>query len=388
MGTPSTGQIPVTRELPQPTSAGRIEDLQIGGVDGFNWNLKFSVTGKVFKDVSFATPEVGYVVTELGAVYRTTDGGESWQNKLNLGFPYYWYGVDALTQDTVVISGFNNQGNIHSGVVRWSYNGGSTWSQDIVLSIPAGVGWLDRVHFFNPDTGIVMASTSGGVHYTLNGGKDSSSWTYVQINQDLSWFAGNIDPEPSGDVFAAGLHIGHTTDFGTTWSTAPPADFTFDGGVDFLDANHSFGWTGGGQISAPVQGWVHRTTDGGQTWSGRLNIFSYPIRAVAFFSETLGLAVGGNVYGEVGGINSTTDGGLTWNLDVATNAEMFAIETIRVSNDSVDIWCAGSTGGSTGFVGKLYKARVYMPGGATSVRGLEEHACEWIQAVRLLSQPI
>jgi len=333
----------------------------------FTWILRFSAVGKVFKDVSFATPQVGYIVTELGAVYKTTDGGESWQIKLNLGFPYYWYGVEALTPDTVVISGFNNQGDINDGVVRWSFDGGSTWGSDIILSIPSGVGWLDRIHFFSPDTGIVMASFSGGVHYTVNGGKDTSSWTYVQINQDLAWFAGNIDAQPSGNVYATGIHFAHSSDFGITWSSGPSADFVFDGGVDFLDDNNLFGWTGGGQISAPVQGWVHRTTDGGQTWSDRLNTFAYPIRAVRFFDDTVGLAVGGNVFGESGGIHSTTDGGLTWMLDIATNAEMFSIETIRISEDSVDIWCAGSTGGSTGFVGKLYKSRVYMPTGTTSV---------------------
>src|SRR5436309_7777072 len=143
-----------------------IEGRLSKGATGFSWRLKFSVTGKVFKDVSFATPRVGYLVTELGAVYKTTDGGETWQTRLDLGFPYYWYGVDALSEDTVVVSGFNNQGNIHSGVIRWSFNGGSTWNQNIILSIPAGVGWLDRVHFFNRDTGIVMASAAGGEHYT------------------------------------------------------------------------------------------------------------------------------------------------------------------------------------------------------------------------------
>jgi hypothetical protein len=32
----------------------------------------------------------------------------------------------------------------------------------------------------------------------------------------------------------------------------------------------------------------------------------------------------------------------------------------------VDIWCAGSTGGSTGFTGKLYKTRIWIPTGTTS----------------------
>ena len=27
---------------------------------------------------------------------------------MNLGYPYYWYGVDALSENDVVISGFDN----------------------------------------------------------------------------------------------------------------------------------------------------------------------------------------------------------------------------------------------------------------------------------------
>ncbi len=34
------------------------------------WVMKFSAPGKVFKDVSFANPQVGYIVTELGEFIR------------------------------------------------------------------------------------------------------------------------------------------------------------------------------------------------------------------------------------------------------------------------------------------------------------------------------
>jgi hypothetical protein len=49
-------------------------------VRDITWILKFSVVGKVFKDVSFADPEVGYIVTELGSVYKSVDGGDSWNS--------------------------------------------------------------------------------------------------------------------------------------------------------------------------------------------------------------------------------------------------------------------------------------------------------------------
>ena len=301
------------------------------------WTLKYSVPGKVFKDVSFADSQTGYIVAELGAVYKTTNGGDTWVAKMNLGFPYYWYGVHALSPDTLIISGFNNQGDIHSGVVRWSYDGGDSWTSDIILRIPNGVGWTTRVHFFNPDTGIVMAEFSGGVHYTTNGGKDTLAWNYVQVNSDLGWFAGNIDAQASGHVFATGIHFARSANYGFGWMSGPSADNVFDGGVDVLDDDTLKGWTGGGQISQPVSGWVHRTTDGGATWSPRLHDFPYPIRAVKFFNDTLGFAIGGDLYQEEGGIYSTTDAGTTWNLDINTGAEMFSLAYQPTATDSVDI---------------------------------------------------
>jgi photosystem II stability/assembly factor-like uncharacterized protein len=328
----------------------------------FNWTLKFSAPGKVFKDISFTNAQVGYIVTELGSVYKTENGGDNWISVMNLGFPYYWYGVYALSPDTVVISGFNNQGQISEGVVRWTLDGGSTWSTDIVLTLPGnGVGWLEKVHFFNQDTGIVFNSFSGGCWYTYNGGKDVDSWTYVNINPDLGWIAGNIDAQPGGQVYATGIHFAGSIDFGWTWTSNASADNVFDGGIDFLDDNNLYGWTGGGQISAPVSGWVHRTTDGGLDWGPRLETFPYPIRAVKFFNETTGLAIGGNLYGEEGGIYSSPDGGITWNLDISTSAEMFSLDYQIISADSTDVWCVGTTGGSTGFTGKLYKTRIFNP---------------------------
>lgn len=335
------------------------------GITSFNWLLKFTAPGKVFKDVSFANTQVGYIVTELGGVYKTTDGGNNWTIKMNIGFPYYWYGVHALSPDTVVIAGFDNQGAISSGVVRWSFNGGDTWTPDIILRIASGVGWLDRVHFFNQNMGIVFAGLSGAIHYTTTGGKDSTSWNYIQVNSDLAWFAGNYDFQNTGNIYATGIHLAKSTNYGVNWVSGPSADNVFDGGIDFLDNNNLYGWTGGGQISSPVSGWMHRTTDGGQSWGNRLFDFPYPIRAVKFYDTNLGLALGGNLYQEAGGIYSTTNGGVNWNLDISTSAEMFSVETKMVSADSADIWCVGSTGGGTGFTGKLYKTR------AAIVTGIE-----------------
>src|SRR5207247_683348 len=110
--------VPVSAE---PTSGNMsIKENSVNELPLFNWVLKFTVTGRVFKYISFANPQVGYIVTELGTVYKSTNAGDNWTSVMNLGFPYYWYGVHALTPDTVVIAGFNNQDSIRKGVVRWT----------------------------------------------------------------------------------------------------------------------------------------------------------------------------------------------------------------------------------------------------------------------------
>jgi photosystem II stability/assembly factor-like uncharacterized protein len=325
----------------------------------FTWELKFTASNKVFKDITFYNTQIGYIVTELGGVYKTTNGGDNWVSVMNLGFPYYWYGVEAVSADTVIIAGFNNQGPTNSGVIRWTFNGGATWTPDIVKMRPgSSVGWLDRIHFFNRNTGIVMNSLSGGLYRTTNGGRDTGSWGFVGVTPGQAWFSGNIDAMPSGRMYATGIYFAQSTNFGLGWTTGPSADNVFDGGVDFLDDNISFGWTGGGQISAPVSGWTHRTTDGGISWGPRQMVFPFPIRAIKFFNLNTGIALGGNLYQEAGGIYSTTNGGVNWNLDVTTAAEMFSFEYKVISADSMDVWAVGSTGGGTGFTGKLYKARM------------------------------
>jgi hypothetical protein len=58
---------------------------EINSLPPFVWQLKFSAGNKVFKDISFANLWLG-IVTELGAVYKSTDGGENWVSVMNLDF--------------------------------------------------------------------------------------------------------------------------------------------------------------------------------------------------------------------------------------------------------------------------------------------------------------
>src|SRR5579864_4628439 len=62
------------------------------------WTKLATLPNATVHDVAFATATVGYAAAELGQVWKTTDGGNTWQLVLNRGFPYYYYGIAVSAQ--------------------------------------------------------------------------------------------------------------------------------------------------------------------------------------------------------------------------------------------------------------------------------------------------
>lgn len=328
-----------------------------------NWVLYFSEKDRVIQDVSFTDYQTGYISMQLGYVYKTTNGGLNWTVKLNLGSNYYWYGVYALSPDTVVISGFLNDG---TGIIRWSFDGGNAWTPDIII----GNKRLDRIHFFDQDNGVVIAGITGDSYYTTNGGKNSTSWNHVHVGSTLT---GMYDFQSTGKIFATGFNLAFSSNKGISWSVSPSVDSVFDGGVDFIEPDNNYGWTSGGEISPFPAGWIHRTTNGGSTWSGRLNTFPFPTRAVKFFNNNSGIVAGGSFLDSDGAIYSTTNGGDNWIEDINTSANMVSIDVVSVTGtDSIDVWCVGTTGPFDGLIGKAYKIRMKIENG-TGINTLNEN---------------
>jgi len=321
----------------RPRVASTAHASQAVGTGANPWRLQATLPGAVIHDLAFPTASVGYAAAELGQVWKTTDGGENWTEIMNLGFPYYWYGVYAFSAQDVVISGFNNQAA--TGILRWSHDGGATWSDDIVVSDD---GWSMRVRFADDQNGVVMDllsfSAPNKAHYTTNGGATATDWTDVIPDPNGGWFGNQFSLLPSGHARASGIT------YCAPWTCGPPVDSVFDGPLFFADETN--GWVGGGSISPDVAGWVHRTTDGGQTWSDRTLDTPWPIREILFISPQTGWAVGGNIYSNVGGIYFSNDGGQTWTPDFdSTGHELDACAHVEPH-----VWCAGYDGSFSGAV--------------------------------------
>jgi photosystem II stability/assembly factor-like uncharacterized protein len=310
------------------------------------WKLQATLPGAVIHDISFPSAKIGYAVAELGQVWKTVNGGSTWTEIMNLGFPYYWYGVKALTAKDVVISGFND--NNFEGIIRWSHDGGKTWTSDIVLTT---TGWSFRVRFANQKDGLVLdglnTKAPNAAHVTTDGGAQASDWTENVPDPNGGWFGNQFSLLGNLHARASGITFCKSKDGGTKWSCRASIDPVFDGPVFFV--NDTFGWVGGGEISPKVEGWVHQTTDGGKTWSGRTLDDPWPIREIRFLSPKIGWAAGGNYSQNVGGLYFTRNGGKTWSLDVNTGAEMDACDK-RPVGTKFQVWCAGYNGSLSGVI--------------------------------------
>ena len=153
-----------------------------------NWQLQATLPGAVIHDISFASPLVGYAAAELGQVWKTTNGGQTWTEILNLGGPYYFYGVDTLPNNVVVVSGFYDSSNFYS-LIRWSKDGGQTWTKDVVVTT---TGSAQRVRFPYRNNGLVMDLVGGAAgnfdQVTVDGGLLPTEWNTFVDNPSGGWF--------------------------------------------------------------------------------------------------------------------------------------------------------------------------------------------------------
>jgi photosystem II stability/assembly factor-like uncharacterized protein len=270
-----------------------------------------------------SNPNIAYVGTASGGVWKTTNNGTTWEAVFDKeGVSTIGDIAIAPSDPAVVWVGSGEPNNRQS----------SSWGDGIYKSLDAGKTWqrmglaathhIGRIviHPKNPE--VVYAAALGhlwgpnaerGVYKTTDGGK---TWNQVlKINDDTGVSDIAIDPESPDTLYAAAYERRRTP----------------------------FGFNGGGPGSA-----IYKTTDGGATWkkltkglpyenggdTGRIGLDIYRKDANVVYAI---------VQHEKGGTYRSEDKGETWKKMGDTNPRPSYYSQIRIDpNNDLRIWELGA----------------------------------------------
>jgi photosystem II stability/assembly factor-like uncharacterized protein len=267
---------------------------------------------------------IALAATWIGDIYRTTDGGANWAMVYTYGAGNgYFDGIKFTGGDSVLAIGDADASGI---CVVKSTDAGATWTR--FTNLPAGES--------NPSL--------------------QSSATYHQVLDGIGpnvWLTEYIDVGRAPRLL-------RTTDFGTTWASDT---LLLYGGVTNAYRIRSInmvsvnvGWLVPQQTSNVNRGYVHKTTNGGATWSDTIRIdrqkVIVSVKPVPGTNNLLALGYLGNDPKAWW----STDGGGTW-ADISPTP----------LGDGADVRNASFLSSSLGYVTGLYRAYKFTPPGANSV---------------------
>ncbi len=238
-----------------------------------------------------------WVVGAFGTVFRTRDGGGSWQRQVT-HTAQQLYDVDFADERRGWIVG-------RSGLILHTSDGGDTWlPQDSKVDRHLfGVDFADeRFGWVVGDWGVILV--------TRNGGRD---WEVRSLPEDVILNDLSMVSRSKGWIAGERGTILMTEDGGTTWVKQESGVEKTLFGIYFADALR--GWAVG------IDGLILHTEDGGAAWTvqngltelrqleqvGFVQAFDNPSLYAVAVEGALGVVVG-----EIGAILVSSDGGHTW----------------------------------------------------------------------------
>ncbi|MCA9042096.1 MAG: hypothetical protein KDA65_17220, partial [Planctomycetaceae bacterium] len=340
-----------------------------------------------FRGVCLIDAEVGYAVGDQGAIWKTVDGGDTW-NWLPTGFAYSLTDVCFLTRDIGWVSarGVHPYGQEGWGLVLQTRDGGVTWTRLPQNQLPP----LNAVQFFNMEQGVATGEASprypSGVMVTEDGGQ---TWTPRAGESDKTWLASKFESINEGLVTGAHGQIARATVDNFSPVTFSQFDLRAlndvsyshnhkcwlagEGSSLFCSSNQGLAWSepeGKLPEKLPLMQdfqtvaqfethvWVTgspgsvvwHSPDEGQTWEPQYTGQSIPIQQLTFRSETHGCAVGA-----LGTILMTRDGGRTWQT-VKGKDHHVALMQVAPAREEIDIPLLAQQSAEQG-----YRSLVFLP---------------------------
>jgi photosystem II stability/assembly factor-like uncharacterized protein len=274
------------------------------------WQLQATLPGSpALTSVKAVSRDVAWTCSGNGSVYRTTDGGKTWNPTTKPAINAALLIIEALNATTAFVGSVRSDFSPGNSKIYRTTDGGQTWQLVYTATGPASA-W-SCINFFDSQNGIAIS-----------------------------------DPVVAGGNFL----IVKTADAGTTWAPvanlpdANPSEWTIINCFYFHDSLN--GWFATAP-SAPggTGGRIFRTTDGGNTWTGFASGNTAGVSGVTFISPLIGIRT---AFDTPPLLTRSVDGGQTWtavnNLPVANIAWLLTTTSVNTTN-SHQLWLAGRANG-------------------------------------------
>jgi photosystem II stability/assembly factor-like uncharacterized protein len=287
--------------------------------------------GSDFNSVYFISSSTGWIGASDGKIFKTTDGGNSWEEKSVTTVWNTIKDIYFLNENTGIAAGRHYFDGDVKGFIINTLDGGANWNiiytesspinglafsssligyaagdEVIYKSTDQGVTWFKQFeHPFNlsdvyaVSDMVVAAGSDGAILRTTNAG---SSWHIVSSGtaQDLNriYFINNL----TGFAVGSSGTIIKTTNAGLSWTNVNSSTSEDLTSIVFTSPANG--------IITGNNGIILRTTNGGSSWELRNSIPDRNFYSIYMLNSNSGIAAGSYGLKAV-----TTDGGESWSTD-------------------------------------------------------------------------
>lgn len=301
-------------------------------------NLPF---GSIFKSQSIGKDKFYFSTSDSGGsgVYRTKDGGLTWNNWGRCGFQGSFYATtndEGWTQTTfgvnkVPIGGSTSiNSDVHPSTstiglyVNDDLDKGFLISyQKIVYKTTDGV-IFEEVYNNDPTSNEDPTGTSSQVR-VFSELDENHIWAggYIEVDQNLGYTPIN--------AFYAPLIL--FLDNGTwTERSIPGLDYSARVmKIQFINENKGYLYVKNSRNDTPAINYLYKSIDGGNSWDRIYDFNDLPITSFSFKNETLGWFCSGNK------IYKTIDGGINWTIDYTHSSNI-----VNVTYEDRIVWAVTS----------------------------------------------
>lgn len=283
------------------------------------WELRYPpVPAVTITDIAFISDEVGFFTNTAGSIYRTVDGGDTWE--LAIHFPR-----DQIKQIVFVDS------SLGFALSPRSFTGDQV---GLLKTVDGGQTWEVTPNELNDAITFLPLDDTSGIKSHFSGiSKSADAFSTWEVKYEMPFFIDYDIGVPFGEI--------------STFQKLPSGSIVALRS-DNLARDH-------GVVSDSIS-FVLSSGDSGETWQALWQGTPYAFQAMHFANDNIGW-----LGGEWNTILKTLDGGITWNLQYQDSLLQQGIKSIlavdslvvyAISNDGVAFF--SNDGGNNWQTQKVY----------------------------------